>query len=770
MSRNRLPVVACLGLILASSAAAQDQALREAARLDAEQKCGEAERYYQEALTKAPPPPALLNNAGNHYLVCGQPDKARTYFERLIQINPLHANANLQLARILTEQKQGAKALEYLARVKDAGSDVGLLRAEALHDAGKHAAALTILEGLEKQANGDPRVLFLLGMTCARIGLYDRAEAAFNTVLVRHPDDFDVLFNLGRVAARAQHYDRAQRALEVAAKMRPDDIDLLLELGRVYAARRDSSRAVYVLAQARQKAPKRPDILLALARAAEDAGYYGDSALACDEYLQLRRADDIARRDCAGVYGYTGTRLEEGVRELTWYVQNHPDDPVGYYDLAQFSWRTHPQESLDELSAALRLNPNFVPAHHARAWLLHRLGRTAESLPDLQAAVRISPGNSQVLDQLGLAYLSLDQPSAAEKVLRQALAVSPEYPEVLMHLGRALMALGREEEGQRYLEKFQKVRPQHVRDPRKEAGMIESATLPAGERTKREIERLRRDARSHPGDPELQLHLAQLLLADGRAEEAAGEFRTLLTMHAESRIWSEAGTSLVRSEQYELAREFLERAAAESPTARLDLAIALFFTDGPKEALQVIEKVPAEEQTEEYLLMRARILDAAGRIAEAEKLLQQGLHHSTFRPQVVEQTALLLLRHDRKTEALDILGHAIEANPDNADLLLMKAIVLGLMDQFSESDKMLKEIESRWPEWDRPYLVHGVLLERGARPKEARQKLEIAIALGSLDLAGRCALARLAASPSTDPRCACQAELYQLLLSSCDHD
>src|SRR5579864_4793506 len=299
MSRNRLPVVACLGLILASSAAAQDQALREAARLDAEQKCGEAERYYQEALTKAPPPPALLNNAGNHYLMCGQPDKARTYFERLIQINPMHANANLQLARILTEQKQGAKALEYLARVKDAGSDVGLLRAEALHDAGKHAAALTILEGLEKQANGDPHVLFLLGMTCARIGLYDRAEAAFNTVLVRHPDDFDVLFNLGRAAARAQHYDRAQRALEVAAKMRPDDIDLLLELGRVYAARRDSSRAVYVLAQARQKAPKRPDILLALARAAEDAGYYGDAALACDEYRQLRPADDTARRDCA---------------------------------------------------------------------------------------------------------------------------------------------------------------------------------------------------------------------------------------------------------------------------------------------------------------------------------------------------------------------------------------------------------------------------------------------------------------------------------------
>ena len=57
----------------------------------------------------------------------------------------------------------------------------------------------------------------------------------------------------------------------------------------------------------------------------------------------------------------------------------------------------------------------------------------------------------------------------------------------------------------------------------REPGMIELATLPAAERTEREIKRLREDARSHPGDPDLQLHLALLLLADRRVEEAAAE-------------------------------------------------------------------------------------------------------------------------------------------------------------------------------------------------------------------------------------------------------
>src|SRR5438093_114109 len=118
MLKGAVSAVLFVGTVLAFYMDVQPQSLREAARLDAEGKCDEAQRYYQAALTKGSASPALLNNVGNHYLVCGQPVKAQIYFERLLRINPLHTNANLQLARIATEQKQGAKALEYLARLK----------------------------------------------------------------------------------------------------------------------------------------------------------------------------------------------------------------------------------------------------------------------------------------------------------------------------------------------------------------------------------------------------------------------------------------------------------------------------------------------------------------------------------------------------------------------------------------------------------------------------------------------------------------------------
>ncbi len=123
----------------------------------------------------------------------------------------------------------------------------------------------------------------------------------------------------------------------------------------------------------------------------------------------------------------------------------------------------------------------------------------------------------------------------------------------------------------------------------------------------------------------------------------------------------------------------------------------------------------------------------------------------------------MLVRHNRASAALDLLNRTAGTNPD---LLLTKAMILGLIDQTSAADKALKGIESQWPEWDRPYLVHGLLLER-VQPREAVRKLRTAAALGMTDLAIRCAMARLAAYQKSDPECSCATGLQQLLFPPC---
>jgi Flp pilus assembly protein TadD len=88
-----------------------------------------------------------------------------------------------------------------------------MLRAEAMHWAGKNAAAASLLAAVQEESKNGRHILFTLGVTAARIGLFDRAEVAFTTVAAQAPGEFDVLFNLGRAAARAGHSDRAASAL-----------------------------------------------------------------------------------------------------------------------------------------------------------------------------------------------------------------------------------------------------------------------------------------------------------------------------------------------------------------------------------------------------------------------------------------------------------------------------------------------------------------------------------------------------------------------------
>jgi tetratricopeptide (TPR) repeat protein len=44
--------------------------------------------------------------------------------------------------------------------------------------------------------------------------------------------------------------------------------------------------------------------------------------------------------------------------------------------------------------------------------------------------------------------------------------------------------------------------------------------------------------------------------------------------------------------------------------------------------------------------------------------------------------------------------------------------------------KVLAQIESRWPAWDLPYLVNGMIFEDELKSAQAKQMLDLAIALG----------------------------------------
>jgi tetratricopeptide (TPR) repeat protein len=705
------------------------------ASLDAEQRYGEAEMYYQRALKLAPDSAQVLNNVANHYLASGDRDRARKLYMRAVAIDPHHANANLQLAQMSVDDRQGRQALVYLSRLADsekAESGPELLRARALALTGQCSDASQLLAKLENQASAGPNLYFSAGMAFAQCKLYDQAETSFSRVLDTEPTNFDVLYNLGLASLEAGHADRATRVFETALKERPEDPDCLFALAQAYLKQQRLVDAAALLAKAQNVAPQRADVILLLAQVSARLEFFKDAAAKYDEYLRLKPGDDVARRERGFALACTN-EFNGALSDLDWYVRKHPRDAVGLYELGVAKALKDRHEALQDLDRALILDPGLMQARYARALLNIEEEKPSAAVEDLRFFVEREPNDYRALAHLGQAYLALDRVSEAADVLKRAVDLEPGASLALIHYRRALVKLGRVQEARAILSRL-KQSGMIDEGHRPQAGLIEYLSLSPADRRIRLLANLRRNVETHPEDLQRKIRLGRELLADGNALEGLNVFRELKSATSQPALLAASGRILLEFERYDLALEFLKPALAADPSlnaARLDLAILLFHLQTPQAALSELDQTPAADRKGDYYLLRAQILDSLGNTQEAVEALNRGIRAAPTRPDLYLQAAGFLLKHKQLHEALDLLRQASRIVPDDRELLLAQAVTLELLQQTADAQKLLTRIQERWPEWDRPYLLNGILLEIQLKSAEARQMLETAIALGA---------------------------------------
>jgi len=705
--------------------------------LDAQKRYAEAEGYYQRALKLVPRSASLLNNLGNHYLARGDSEKARAAYLRVVAIEPRHPNANLQLAQFSVARKEGALALKCLDRLppeEQNATALRLLRAQALQLSGQPEAGVSLLTQLEQQAQSDPRTTYSIGMIFADWKRFEDAERAFSRALQAAPSNPDVLYNLGLAAMRNGRFDRARQVFELVLKQRPEDADCLQNLARTYAETGQQDQAIILLVQAEKLAPDRPDILMFLAHMAEEMSFFGDAAIAYDKYLKLRPHEDVIRRE-RGFALARSAKIQEGLKDLRWYVEKYPKDARGWYELGVAETVQEREKALESLNKAIQLDPKLHTARFARAVLLSRAGRPAEALEELKVVLANNPKDSHALDALGQAQLQLNRIEEAVESLRQAVELSPKEPRFLTHYGRALLRAGRREEAQVVLDRFKLLGPDESRR-RPYGGLFEFLRLPPAEQRAQYMTNLKRSINSRPNDPWLQLRLARAMLSEGKIDEALEAFRNVLRLTEDLSILTDCGKILLSVEQYALAQEFLSKVAAaqrHSVDARLDLATAVFHTTGPEAGLVELDKTPPAQRQGDYFLLRAQMLDAQGKPEEAAQTLNRGFRTAPTRADLYFHAALFLIKHKDYRQAVDLLKEAGRIFPDAPELLLTQAIAYELLQQPEDSQRLLSDIQSRWPEWGLPYMINGIMLEIRRRSAEAKSLLETAVALGAHD-------------------------------------
>ncbi len=693
--------------------------------LDAQKRYAEAENYYRRAIELLPNSASLYNNLGNHYLQEGKLESARAAYLRVTAIDPADPNANSQLAQIFISEKKGGEALRYLSRLPkedQATSPVQLLRAQGLKLAGHSPDAEALLLDLLKRSGGDPRAAYSVGMVFAEWKSYEKAERAFSQALSSAPTDFELLYNLGLSALGAHDLDRAGQAITAALKQRPDDVDCLLALARVEDELHRDDQAAAILFRAQRLARDRPEVLTFLGNVLDQLGLYRDAAAVYDQCVKMHPADHEARRE-RGYALARAAKLTEAFQDLNWYVERHPQDPLGWFELAVAESLQQKAQALAHLDKALELDPKMVAAHLARAVLLRQEGRAAQAVNDLEFVLARQPDDFHAWDELGEAYLATRRMPEALEAFQKSASLAPQNSEILWHYAHALMRAGQKTSAEAVLAKVQSLGHSKATGALPPTSSV-LLNLTPSEPASTSLAALRELATANPQDWRVKIRLGKVLLSQGKASEALEVFQGIRDLIVEGDALGECGRALLAAGQYKPARGFLSQAVAAEPSdaeTRFDLAIAVFHDLGPESALAELDKTPPDERKGDYYLLRAQLLDAMGRPQDAAEDLNRGIRSSPTRPDLYYQAALFLVKHDQVQQMVDFLAKADRIIPNDPHLWRTRAIGLAILHQNAQAAALLTQMEALWPEWYLPYLIHGVILilSHSARRGEA---------------------------------------------------
>jgi tetratricopeptide (TPR) repeat protein len=193
-----------------------------------QQKPKQARESFERVLKLQASYPGTFPNAWNNLGILsakeGDAAAAVEFFQRALQIDPVHLIALLNLGNAYRQQKEWVEAKKTLQRAFEVGPD-------------------------------DPEVNYTLGMVCAQLEELDRAEEYLKRAVSLRPLYPEALNNLGVLYLRTGRPEEAIHSFEESIRVAPEYDQSYLNLARVYAIQGERGKAREVLLQLLKQHP-----------------------------------------------------------------------------------------------------------------------------------------------------------------------------------------------------------------------------------------------------------------------------------------------------------------------------------------------------------------------------------------------------------------------------------------------------------------------------------------------------------------------------------
>ncbi len=364
-----------------------------------------------------------------------------------------------------------------------------------------------------------------LGFIELQSGNPDAATGLLRKAVELAPNSFQGHYLLAMASLRQEKMQEGAKELERAVAIDPRNADALYNLGVVLLEQNRPDQALSRLRQARELGSKRPDIAFNLIRAelaanrTEDARHEatnaakvfggdsewrkavgelfmqykqpGDAVEHLQEALRLQPGSDPVRRELAAAYLDAGDaeralpllvspstpedhylaagaylllhRLEEADRESDLAVKQEPNDARYLLQRARIDQRVgRHAESLELLSRASRIQPDWAEPYYSAGVTLYLLHRYTDARQSLDRALEHDPRSVRSLFLYSATLANESKNQDAEEVLLRAIALEPSNARLYYHLGAIRLRAAKIVEAEQAFKKAVQLKPDYA--------------------------------------------------------------------------------------------------------------------------------------------------------------------------------------------------------------------------------------------------------------------------------------------------------------------
>jgi len=429
----------------------------------------DAEVHFLRAVSLQPDNPQAHAYLGSTYLQEGRLSQAAEEFRKVLALSPGNVTANYNLGAIALARNAPAEALHYFEIVVGANSSdipglIGKLESQLMLNQ-KPDALRTALRLQHLLGDSDPRLFQIAtllaqhGESAAAIPLIERVQRAF-------PQSYDVTYNLALACLQAGHYDKASEALQplTGPQGKAEAFDLL---GAIEDKQAHTSAAEQAFQEAARREPANEDYRFDYGNALLQHGKV-QPAIAAFRAGLVDVPESAKLRIGLGSAYYLSGDYEESVKALLEALKSKPDSTTAFFLLGEaYDSAAHFQPAIESaFESYLKTAPSDPWAYyHYGAILYERIQRAGNGNYDsaktnLHKALRLNPDLAEPYFELGLIALTEGKTEQGINALNKAISLDPQLASAHYRLGLAYQRLGNQVLAKQELDQFRALKNQ----------------------------------------------------------------------------------------------------------------------------------------------------------------------------------------------------------------------------------------------------------------------------------------------------------------------